>query len=163
MKSKSKIIFLLIAMLTFTSLTGCAKVADKIDKTSPNVTKELTGEEYMDKVITSLDNITVGFQGITALIKSDQSDPKFDAKLNDHLRDIKRAADDYLKMDNVPTQYSEVHKYITRAMEDYKSAVDAYPKDKITLKTADIENAMDFMQSGSDNIIKAMDEVGKLE
>lgn len=161
MKSKSKIIFLLIAVLTFTNLTGCAKIVDKIDKASPNVTKELTGEEYVDEIITNLNSITASFQGITELIKSD---PKFDAKLNDYLKDIKRAAENYLKMDNVPpTQYSEVHKYTTRAMEDYKSAVDAYPKDRATLKTADTEDAMDFMQSASDNIMKAMDEVKKLD
>lgn len=157
MKSKSKIIFLLIAMLTFTNLTGCAKVTDKA---SPSATKELTEEEYLDETIANLDSITAGLQGITALVKSD---PEFDTKLNDYLKDVERAADNYLKIDNVPNQYAEVHKYVKRAMEDYKSAVDAYPKGKAAFNTTNIEDAMDFMQSGKDNLLKSMDEIDKLK
>ena len=136
-------------------MVGCNKAAEEVPAA------ELTDEQYITILMDISMRNTDGFQQITAL-SEEFGKAGWEAKMNIELEKIKTASLEYLGLQNIPEKYSKAHEHITEAMLYYILAVDSYPVKSADQSVESFNAAADYITKGTASIIKATEELDKI-
>ena len=163
------IIIVTLLLLIPVLIVGCGKDAQEevVEEITPVPVAaeptELTDEQYIMILMNISMRHSDGFQQLAVLSEEFRGDADWENNVNTELEKIRASALEYLELQGIPEKYSTVHEYVTDAMLYYILAVDAYPVKIEDQNVKSFNAAADYITKGTANIIKATEELDKIE